>query len=159
MSEKKPRKKLSILEWIVVGAGLAVFVAIGIFAIFARIADHREITEGKGAKLIYFAIQQMAMDGKAKHDKTLGWPADAGIRTTAELKAKLISGKYCTERDLRSWCFDKFQIGNVSENDSPNTICLRCGAGNEQITFYKGGFEKSDARKDPPRTPAYLPKE
>lgn len=161
MSEKKPRKKLSILEWIVVGAMLLVFVVIGFLAIYGWASEHRRIEELKGARLIYFAMQQMAKDGKATDNMALGWPADTGIHSAADLKSRLLKGQYCTERDLRNWHYESFQIGNVSQSDPAGTICLRSLTDGGAVRFFMGGYGSSakDSEKgsDPPRTPAYLP--
>jgi len=122
----------------------------------------QHLSEGRQIQL---AIEQMVNDGKAKSDKSLGYPADAGITTGSDLKSRLVKGGYLSDEDLAKLHFDEFEFGNVSENDPGNTITLRLQPkppAHYLIIFEKNGdgsiFLKSQRvlGENPPRDPPYL---
>lgn len=121
------------------------------------------------AKQIHLAVTQMALDGRTTQDKSLGLPADVGIRSVAELKERLISANYLSAEDVAKLEFDKFLFGNVSAADPAETIFIRTKPGaypNGSLIFMdvEGNGRLLTKRQthqmtgeDPPRQPAYLP--
>lgn len=77
------------------------------------------------AEQIHAGMEQMAADGEAKGDKSLGWPADAGITTVTELKKRLVDGGYIDTQIASRIPFENFQIGNVSKDDPESTIFIQ----------------------------------
>lgn len=121
------------------------------------------------AKQIHLAVSQMALDGRTTDNKSLGFPADAGIRSVADLKERLINERYLTAEDIERLEFDKFLIGNVSSVDPSETILIRSKPatypdgsvvymrlGGDGRLLTKRQIDQMDAQ-DPPRQPAYLP--
>ncbi|MEI6278631.1 MAG: DUF4190 domain-containing protein [Verrucomicrobiae bacterium] len=115
-------------------------------------------------KQIYLVIQQAQLDGMPTGNPKLGFPADAKIKTKAELKQMLIAEKYVTAEDLDRMGFDKISVGNVSEADPSDTILLKATVpgGKSLIIFRKGGDGaiyrpgQKPLGSDPPRSPAFL---
>jgi len=115
------------------------------------------------AQKVHAAMVQMVSEGASKNDKSLGWPADAGITTVTELKKRLTDNGFLTTEDAQSIDFQKFEFGNVSEADPGDTIFIKFrteivpGA-----TMHlakdgeEGGAAKGDTASVPPRTPPYL---
>ena len=155
----------SLVSTIVIAAILA---ALALPAIDGATQRGKASQELSNARQIQLAIQQMALDGKTTGDKSLGYPADAGITTVSELKARLIKGGYLSLKDADALHFDAFEIGNVSESDPAETTLLRLPLkppARWWIVFYKGGDgsillprQQGDSHLDqaPPRDPAYL---
>ncbi len=118
-----------------------------------------------GAQKIHTAVVQMVSDGASKEDKSLGWPADAGITTSAELEQRLVDNGYLTEEDAKSIGFDNFLFGNVSDSDPGETIFIKIRekfwAGTTVFLQKDGGEgalspDEETSPQDPPREPAYL---
>lgn len=117
------------------------------------------------AQKIHAAVVQMVSDGVTKDDKSLGWPADAGITSGAELEKRLVDNGYFTEEEAKAVNFENFLFGNVSESDPGETIfikfrekawmgttvCLRKDG--EQEVIPAGG---DLIAQEPRREPAYL---
>lgn len=118
------------------------------------------------AKQVQLATSVMALDRTTTEDKSLGWPADVGVKTVAEFKALLVEKEYLGGEDVEALKIDDFQIGNVSETDPDNTIFLRAimpsGSRSIPIIMLKSGegrIIRSNSEPfgiDPPRDPAYL---
>ena len=114
-------------------------------------------------KQIHLALEQMAAE------KPPGLPADAGIKTVEQLKARLIESGYLSAETAELLHFDRYLFGNVSASDPAETVVIRTKPG-----LYKNGglvyMEKSGnggrilnerrmeqmTAQDPPREPAYL---
>ena len=117
------------------------------------------------ARSLHSAVQAAALDGFSSNQVGLGWPADSGITSRQQLGSVLVSGQYLTAEDLAHMALENFQIGNVSQEDSPNTIFLLARSPNgETILILKNGSgqifaspeEAREAGILPPRTPEYL---
>ncbi len=155
----------SLLSTIVI---IGILAALALPAIAGATQRAKATQELSHAKQIHLAIQQMALDGKTTGDKTLGYPADVGITTVSELKARLIKGGYLNQDDLKELHFETFEIGNVSESDPADTTLLRVPLrppARWWIVFQKGGDgmillprQQGNPQLDhaPPREPAYL---
>jgi len=121
------------------------------------------------AQQIHTAIEEMVSHAKTADDKSLGYPADAGITSVSELKARLIKSGALTEADATRLHFSAFKYGNVSASDPSNTIEIMFEPESDVSSKYsitvvvdKGGKPRLllPAQKDevqaPPREPAYL---
>ncbi|MEO8205312.1 MAG: DUF4190 domain-containing protein [Chthoniobacterales bacterium] len=117
------------------------------------------------APQIQLATKQMAASGVKNNDKSLGYPADAGITTGAELKNRLIEKGFMNAVVAQQINFGDFEIGNVSASDPGDTIFIRFtqeSVPDMVYLFTLDGEVKvvstSDpaASKNPPRNPAYL---
>lgn len=120
------------------------------------------------ARQIHMALEQMAQDGRTAGDPSRGYPADAGIRSVAELKERLVREGYLTAETAEALPFDKLLIGNVSQSDGPDTVVIRTkpevypnGAlvfirkeGSGAILTPKQAQEWQ--AQEPPRSPTYL---
>ncbi|MBE2179665.1 MAG: DUF4190 domain-containing protein [Chthoniobacterales bacterium] len=112
------------------------------------------------AQQIRNGLRMAAMERNSKELRTIGFPADVGLHTAAEVRTMLVSGGYLSE-DID---FEAFIIGNVSVNDHADTILIKSKptTSDERVfilqmdgdSFYQTG-EQSIGR-DPPRSPAYL---
>lgn len=119
------------------------------------------------AQKIQGAMQKMEAKRAATGDKTLGYPADAGITTVTELKEQLIKGEYVTIEELESMNLGQFQIGNVSASDPDSTVFIRAKQpGPGGIIFYLPKVGEMQAQvpgeektKEPAREPKYLSEE
>ncbi len=117
------------------------------------------------ARIIHQAMEKMASDGEATGDRTLGYPADAGIATVADLKKRLVEHRYLTEEQANTIHFDLLRIGNVSKSDKPKTIVIRFPSEQQGLSavLWKSGDSKvlqpdvALAADNPPRSPAFLP--
>lgn len=115
------------------------------------------------AQQIQLAMEKMVTDGETKGDKSLGWPADAGITTVTELKRRLVDNGYLTGEGAKI-DFSKYQFGNVSAEDPDNTVFIKLQSSFMGVTMYfpKFGPEVTvpapgdTSEDDPKRTPAYL---
>lgn len=117
------------------------------------------------AARIHLAVQKMAADGAARGDKSLGFPADAGITTVTELKKRLVDNGYLTANEADELGFDNFLFANVSNADPAGTVFIR-----SRPEFFEEGtlIVRKDGEpqvlpgaeeiviEDPPREPAYL---
>lgn len=117
------------------------------------------------ARQLHSAVQAAALDGFSSNRVGLGWPADSGITSRQQLGSILVSGQYLAAEDLQHMVLENFQIGNVSQSDSPNTIFLLARSPNgETILILKDGSgeifaspeEAREAGVLPPRTPEFL---
>jgi len=117
------------------------------------------------ARQIHLAVASMALDGETLEDKSLGYPADAGITTVKQLKSLLVEKGYLSAEDAEALGFESFLFGNVSESDPPETIFLRTAAEPPRRSFlvFRLGGDGSLLRSknpeqgdNPPREPAYL---
>ncbi len=116
------------------------------------------------AQQIRNGLRMAAMERNSNEIRTIGFPADAGLRTVAEVRAMLVSGGYLPEHLAQAIDFDAFMIGNVSVNDHADTILIKSKptTSDERVfilqmdgdSFYQTG-EQAIGR-DPPRSPAYL---
>ena len=113
-------------------------------------------------KQIHLVLQQVALDGTTTGDKTIGWPADAHLKSKAELK-KMVVPAYISDGDYDRMQFDKISIGNVSENDPADTILLeyKPASGGPAVVFLKSGDGQVSRAgqtfgNPPPRDPAFL---
>ncbi len=120
--------------------------------------------EFNNARQIFLAIQTTSIDSVAGGYPPKGFPADAGLRSAADVKRMLIDGGYLAERDLGKIGFDDFVFGNVSSSDPADTILIKSKphAGRLSVVYLKGG-DAGVARdgspqigRPPPRTPAFL---
>jgi hypothetical protein len=117
----------------------------------------------QNAQKIHMAMERMVSDGESKSDKALGWPADAGITTVAELKKRLVDNEFLTADEAASMNFDKFLFGNVSATDPASTVFIKFRDTFMGATVYldKSGSQQTvetgdTLEEDPKRTPAYL---
>lgn len=113
-------------------------------------------------KQCHLVLLQVALDAKSTGDKTIGWPADAQLKSKAELK-KMVVPTYISAEDYDRMQFDEISIGNVSENDPADTIVLeyKPANGGSTVIFLKSGDGKVSKAgqtfgNPPPRTPAFL---
>lgn len=146
---------LAILLWIIALA----------FAVPASKGFGDKVMDLVYAQQIQRGMLRMAEDGESKGDKSLGWPADAGITTVSELKKRLLDGGYIDQRYAADIDFEKFMFGNVSKDDPDSTIfiqmrepflfgvTLAVGKDGESQEIAPG--ENADAPV-PPREPAFL---
>ena len=111
---------------------------------------------------IHLCFQQASLDGTTTGDKALGWPADAKLKSKADVK-KMLSVGYLKAEDLEKLQLDKMTIGNVSEADPDDTILLEYKTANGKTTLValKSGECRSlrtgqSLGNPPPRTPAFL---
>ena len=116
------------------------------------------------ARQIQLVLQMASIDRTSTGNKNIGLPADVGLSTVGEVKQMLIAGNYLTAGDLEKLGVEQFLIGNVSENDPPNTILLKSkpAPGKRSVVFLKGGdgliLSPGQAARgiDPPRDPPFL---
>lgn len=117
------------------------------------------------ARQLHLAMHTAATDAAASGNTNIGWPADAGLNSVADVKQMLIDGGYLTAEDIEKLGLDDFLIGNVSESDPPDTIVIKPKNvdGKFMVVVKKGGdgglYRKDQAdsvAQDPPRSPAYL---
>lgn len=116
------------------------------------------------AQKLQLAMAQMVSDGEAKGNKSLGWPADAGITTVTELKQRLVDNGYLKPDEAASIDFSKLLIGNVSAADPEDTVFIKFREKFMGATIYysKSGEQETvpapgdTAEEDPKRTPPYL---
>lgn len=117
------------------------------------------------AQRIHSAVVQMVSDGASKEDKSLGWPADAGITTVTELEKRLVDHGYLTAEEAKTIGFDNFLFGNVSESDPGETIFLKFRTkfwAGTTVFLQKDGEQgalapdEETSPQDPQRDPAYL---
>lgn len=119
------------------------------------------------AQQIHLAIEKMVSKGEAAGDKSLGYPADAGITSVSELKARLIKSGALTEAEATRLHFSTFQYGNLSATDPGNTIEIlyepeAIGSTKFTVVVGKDGQPRlllptqKDEVQPPPRQPAYL---
>lgn len=93
----------------------------------------------------------------------LGYPADTGVKTVAELKEQLVKGGI-SEMEIEAMDLSQFQFGNVSASDPGTTILIRAkdtGSKGVVIFINKSGSiealpEADAAEHIPQRQPAYL---
>ncbi len=117
------------------------------------------------ARQIQLAFQTLALDRSASGNGNTGWPADAGLNSVADVKKMLIDAGCLTAEDAEKLGFENFLIGNVSENDPPETIIIKSRNPDEKLgiifkksgdgALYRNGQADPEAQ-DPPRSPAYL---
>jgi hypothetical protein len=119
----------------------------------------------EAAQKIHTAVVQMVSDGTSKEDKSLGWPADAGITTAEELEKRLVDNGYLTADEAKSIGFDNFLFGNVSESDPGETIFIKVRTKfwlGTTVFLQKDGEpgalapDEETSPQDPQRDPAYL---
>jgi hypothetical protein len=118
----------------------------------------------QNAMTIQLATERMVSDGESKGDKSLGWPADAGITTATELKKRLVDNGYLTTEEAATIDFNKFDFGNVSAEDPESTVFVKFRNKFMGATVYypKSGLQETvpapgdTSDVDPKRTPAYL---
>ncbi len=93
----------------------------------------------------------------------VGFPADTGVKTVAELKEQLIKGGL-SEAELSAVDLSQFQFGNVSASDPDKTILIRArdtGSKGVIVFIAKDGSLQAltgteAAALVPPRDPPYL---
>jgi type II secretory pathway pseudopilin PulG len=78
----------------------------------------------QNARQIQLAISTAAMDGTISGIQTIGYPADAGMKSKDDVKKMLLDG-FISESDLMRMDFDNMAIGNISFDDPENTIFIR----------------------------------
>ena len=112
---------------------------------------------------IHLALQTAALDATTDGDKKVGWPADAKMKSKADVKQMLISKGYLKAEELDKLHFDKISVGNVSEEDPSDTIVLQCKTDSGKFTLVarKSGevliLRPGQSPGNPPsRTPAFL---
>lgn len=139
------------ISWMMFAPKLETYVGLGV-----NIAN---------AQKIHQAVEKMVADGAAKGDKSLGWPADAGITTVTELKKRLVDNGYLTEDEAGDLQFENFQFGNLSESDPANTVFIRFRPevfSDATVFFRKDGQQQvipatgEITIEDPPHNPPYL---
>ncbi|MEO6052507.1 MAG: DUF4190 domain-containing protein [Chthoniobacterales bacterium] len=117
------------------------------------------------AQQVQVVVKKMAADGIAKNDKTLGYPADAGITSVSALKARLVEKGYLTAAVADKIPFENLLIGNVSASDPKDTILIRSkeeGPLKLIVIIPLSGEVKylpstePIPNSDPPRDPAFL---
>jgi hypothetical protein len=139
---------LWIVLWIFSATLLKPFTALG--------------TDTIQAQKIYEAVEQMVAEGGTKGDSSLGWPADAGITTVAELKQRLVDNGFLPAEEVNSLTFEKFEFGNVGKADPGETIFIRFKEEffGKVLCISKDGevidVDPGDTSHAPPRSPAYL---
>lgn len=115
------------------------------------------------AQQIQLAMEKMVTDGETKGDKSLGWPADAGIASAAELKKRLVDNGYLSGEGA-AIDFSKYEFGNVSSEDPESTVFIKLKSSFMGVTMYfpKFGPEvpvsgtEDISEETPKRTPAFL---
>ena len=117
----------------------------------------------ENAKEIYTHLIQANIDSSTTDTKKWGFPFDAGYKSTSEYKKMLTDESYIGTKLLQKLDFQSFLIGNISDDDSPNTIILMSRPDNSscKVVILKNGQgavlknEESYGEK-PPREPAFL---
>ncbi len=161
------------------GAGLALTglilgylslpVTIGLAAMLT-IAGAPFVQSGKhlvDAQQIHLAIEKMVSHAQTTEDKSLGYPADAGITSASELKARLIKSGALTEADATRLHFSAFKYGHISASDPGNTIEIMFEPESAGPTAFTVVVDKVGTPRllpagrlnevqAPPREPAYL---
>jgi len=117
----------------------------------------------RNMRQIHVAFVSAALDATANSDKKIGWPADAKMKSKADVKQMLFSKGYLKAEELEKLHFDQMTIGNVSDADPDNTIILQCKSGNGKSTLIE--LKSAEGRilrsgqsfgNPPPRAPAFL---
>jgi len=162
----KPRTKLPPVAKLVIPLAALLLVWIVVMPVITGTLMESGTAEMlEKAKKVHLAVQQMAKDGAKTGNKSLGYPADAGITSAAELKKRLVENKYLTAAAADALPFDTFRFGNVSANDPEKTIFVRIASDQQGLSavLRKSGDtmilqpDLALAAADPPRDPAYLP--
>ena len=143
---------------------LLALVVFGIPFVLATMERDSMRAEFNNARQIALAMQTASIDSIAGGYPPKGFPADAGLRSAADVKRMLIDGGYLSERDLAYLGFDDFVFGNVSSSDPADTILIkskpRAGRPSVIVSLGGDGSLASDGSpqigRPPPRTPAFL---
>ncbi len=152
-----------VLGYIQILLLIVILPALALPAIAGALERGKAIQSLKNARQIHLAVQMAAADADAEGKKDIGWPADAGLSSVAEVKQMLVAGGYLTAADAQK-LFEGFMIGNVSEEDPPDTIFIKSKpvSGKPSIVFRKGGdgavyrMGQTEAGTMPPRDPQFL---
>jgi len=144
---------------------IAILAGVAVPVILAQQNKAREAEQCSDAKLIFMAMTMAAVDGKS--DGKTGFPADIGASTSREVIDNLVAGGYLKVDDKGRQRLDAFEIGNVSDKDTDNTILIRS---NPEKSYYKvvillKSGEVQAVRQSkvesigtlPPRDPQFLP--
>lgn len=106
----------------------------------------------------------MALDGFQFGKKSLGWPFDAGVKSSSDYFALLIKSNYLTENDAATSA--GILISNLSDSDPGETAFARTAHGvSPAVVVRKDGHTQTFADSSgidafappPPREPAWLP--
>jgi hypothetical protein len=161
-------KGMAIAGLVLGYASIAVFfvllLALALPAVSGASNRAKEVNSLNSARQIALAIQAAALDTFLDEKKDIGWPADAGLKSAADVEQRLFTGNYLTRRDLEKIRFENFLIGNVAEKDPGDTILVKSKApirGASVIVLKNGeGFVLREGKPgygmDPPRDPAFL---
>ncbi len=143
---------------------VAILAAIALPAVVGAKEKAQAALQLSNARQIHLAMQMAALDAATAGKKGVGWPADAGLSSVAEVKQMLVAGDYLTAKQAESIGFENFLIGNVSEEDPPDTVFIKSKpvAGKPPVVFRKGGDGEIVRRGQteigivPPRDPRFL---
>lgn len=113
---------------------------------------------------VHHAAQEMALDGFQFGKKSLGWPFDAGVKSSADYLSLLVRDNYLPAGQAAE--SGSLIISNLSDSDPGETAFLRTAFGvSPVVVVRKDGRTQSFAAPSacdgfappPPREPAWLP--
>lgn len=148
----------------------AVVLLAAVAAVFVVPAINHRLVQGQltgtlnNVRQIQIAVMQMNLDLTNSGEARSGFPADLGVKSFAEYRARLVKESYLSAADAEK-ITRGFQLVNVSRDDPPDTaFLLKKGEGRGFVVFTLGGSggaykrpADAGAVRLPNRDPAILP--